>query len=88
MDLFAKKRPPKLGQKLPPLNRLHVFEYEPVSGTLFHKLSGEPAGTPNTRGYLYVRVDGGKCPVHRIAWSMHHNKAPRRGTPLSKPMFY
>ncbi len=69
---------------MPTLERLHVlFEYDPVSGTLFHKISVEPAGTLNLHGYLYVRVDEGKYPVHRIEWSMNHNKAPRRGTPQS-----
>ena len=74
------KRPPNKGQKLPSLERLHVlFEYEPVSGTLFHKLSGEPAGTANSRGYLYVYIDGDMHPVHHIAWYMFHGKPCRRG---------
>ena len=41
------KRPPNKGQKLPSLERLHVlFEYDPIAGTLFHKISGDPAGSP------------------------------------------
>ena len=85
IDPLNKKRFPEKCSKLPSLERLLVlFEYDPISGTLFHKISGEPAGSPNKRGYLYVRVDGGKYPVHNIAWCMYYNKAPRRGTPQSR----
>ena len=80
IDPLNEKRFSKKCPKLPSLERLLVlFEYDPISGTLFHKISGEPAGYPNTRGYLYVCVDGGKYPVHHIAWCLHYNKAPRRG---------
>jgi hypothetical protein len=80
IDPLNKKRFSEKCPKLPSLERLLVlFEYDPISGTLFHKISGEPAGSPNKRGYLYVRVDGGKYPVHNIAWCLYYNKAPRRG---------
>ena len=86
MDPVDKKHPPRLrAQKFPSLERLHVlFEYNPEAGTLHHKLSGESAGTPNMRGYLYVSVDGVKYLVHHIAWCLHYNKAPRLGTPQSR----
>ena len=86
MDPVDKNHPPRLrAKKFPSLERLHVlFEYDPESGTLYRKLSGEPAGTPNMREYFYVRVDGAKYPVHHIAWCLHYNKAPRRGSPQSR----
>jgi hypothetical protein len=75
-----KKRFSKKCPKLPSLERLLVlFEYDPISGTLFHKISGDPAGSPNKRGYLYVHVDGVKHQVHHIAWCLHYKKAPSRG---------
>ena len=79
-DPLNKKRFSEKCPKLPTLERLLVlFEYDPISGTLFHKISGEPAGWLNKRGYLYVRVDGAQYPVHNIAWCLYYNKAPRRG---------
>ena len=75
MDPVDQKHPPKKrDQKFPSLERLHVlFEYDPETGTLFRKHTGEPAGTPNARGYLVVSIDGDKFYVHHIVWHMFHN---------------
>ena len=76
MDSVDKNHPPKKrDQKFPSLERLHVlFEYDPETGTLYRKLSGEPVGSPNARGHLLVSIDGDKYYVHQIVWHMFHTK--------------
>ncbi len=60
-------------QKVPKLERLHVlFDYDPVSGILFHKLSGDPAGSKDSRGYLRISIDGVRFYVHHVVWHLFH----------------
>ena len=71
-------------QKVPQLERLHVlFDYDPVSGILFHKLSGDPAGSKDDRGYLRVSIDGDRFYVHHVVWHMFHNKPWLEGCCIS-----
>ena len=79
MDSVDKNHPlKKRDKKFPSLERLHVlFEYDPETGTLYRKLSGEPVGSPNARGHLLVLIDGDKFYVHHIVWHMFHNQSSR-----------
>jgi hypothetical protein len=75
MDSFDKNHPPKKrDQKFPSLERLHVlFEYDPETGVLHHKLCGEPVGTDDSQGTLCVSIDGDAYYVHHIVWHMLSN---------------
>ena len=68
-------------QQLPSFDRLNtLFEYNPVNGLLTYRISGEPAGTPNSSGYLVVSVDGSKYYVHHIAYVLFHRRGFRYGS--------
>ena len=68
-------------QLLPSFDRLDaLFEYNPLNGLLTYKISGEPAGTPNSAGYLVVSVDGTKHYVHHIAYVLFHRRRFRHGS--------
>lgn len=74
-DPFVKNHPPRLrDRKPPPLDRLRVlFEYNPESGTLYSKHTGEPVGTPDPCGHLLVSIDGCEYYVHHVVWHIFHN---------------
>ena len=86
---LRQKTPSKIRAKVaapkPPPRVLSTNPYLARCSTSF---LASQQGRPTRVSICTYALMGGKCPVHRIAWSMHHNKAPRRGTPLSKPMFY
>ena len=75
IDPVDENHPPRLrDKKFPTPERLHVlFEYDPETGTLYRKHTGEPVGTPNARGHLLVSIDGDKYYVHHVVWHMFHN---------------
>ena len=76
----SKKPRARKGQKLPPFDRLNtLFQFDPVTGRLTYSISGEVAGTPNSKGYLEVRVDGDRYFVHHIAYVLFHRRSFRHG---------
>ena len=58
--------------RLPSAERLReLFEYNPETGILVWRSTGNRAGTPlSITGYLRVYVDARYYLVHRIAWTM------------------
>lgn len=74
---------------LPPVEVLRaMFSYHPEVGLLRWKADPEPhrnshgkfpgtvAGSPNSQGYLRVRVGSRVLMVHRIIWAIHHGEDP------------
>ena len=63
--------------KLPSLEKLHdLFDYDPISGHLTDKLSGERVGWLNKQGYRQCRVGKKQYKVHRIVFYMYHRRDP------------
>ena len=64
-------------KKLPPLERLlELFEYEPFSGLLIRKSTGEEAGSFTSDLHRSVYIDKERYYVHRIVWKMFYRKEP------------
>lgn len=71
-------------QPLPPLETLQAaFSYDPETGALTWRVTlqnrapaGSPAGCPNGRGYLRVKLNGLNLKAHRVAWYLHHGADP------------
>ena len=63
-----------------------VLSYDPDSGKFIWKIStsnrvkaGSVAGTLNSTGYIYIRVDGKKYLAHRLAWLHAYGYDPEHG---------
>lgn len=69
---------------LPSYEELHsVFEYDPIEGNLFWKISpnkkihiGDFAGWVDSQGYFSVTYNKQAWKCHRIAWKMYYNEEP------------
>lgn len=41
------------------------------------RYAGKPAGRKNSKGYVYLRIDGLNCAAHRLAWLYHYGCYPK-----------
>ena len=62
-----------------------LVHYSPESGLFTRRVKsssrtypGKPAGSPNTAGYLQLRVDGVRYLAHRLAWLYVHGEWPNQ----------
>jgi len=61
-----------------------LFDYDPLTGIFIRKVRmgryqpGTVAGCKTEHGYLVIRVDGGLCYAHRLAWMYVHGKWPEQ----------
>lgn len=70
--------------KLPPIEVLREYlDYSPETGELRWKVKlnrkvvvGGIAGSPNEKGYIYIRMNGKRYAAHRIAWALFHGADP------------
>lgn len=68
----------------PSIDRLReVYEYNEKTGVLVYRASrswntraGMPAGCINSKGYIYVTIDGKSMLAHRIAWAIFYGRYP------------
>jgi hypothetical protein len=67
------------------MNRARISElltFDPLSGALTWRVTrtnvkaGTVARNVSTHGYLTVRIDGRRYPVHRVAWLLFYGTAP------------
>lgn len=66
---------PKTYQHINQALLLHLFSYDPDSGTLSRKRSGTrakagPVTRKNDEGYIILSVEGATCLAHRVIWFM------------------
>lgn len=58
------------------------LSYNPETGVLSAKLArhkvdrGQPLGSPNSEGYLWLTLDGKAYPVHILCWLLHTGNLP------------
>lgn len=63
---------------------MNNFNYDPLTGKFTWAVVpkngtrkiGDPAGTKNPNGYVYLSVDGKHTSAHRYAWFLTHGKYP------------
>lgn len=71
-----------MNQELTTERAKQLFNYCPMTGKLFNKVSrstamiGQEAGSKNDRGYCNVSVDGKNYLVHRVIWLMVYGTWP------------
>lgn len=59
-----------------------LFDYDPLIGVFMRRESqrkdriGKPAGTPNSKGHIQIRVDGPLYMAHRLAWLYVYGEFP------------
>ena len=66
-------------------SRAHeLFSYDPVTGVITRKIAttnsvkvGDVVGSPQSNGYLRVRVGKHLLHVHRLAWLLHTGEWPQ-----------
>lgn len=64
------------------LELAELFEYSPNTGEVRWRISkgtvkaGSICGTPQSRGYLTVCLNGRQEMLHRIAWRLYHGEIP------------
>lgn len=57
-------------------NAADIFRYNPNTGDIWWKDTGEPAGYLTKRGYRLVQYEGRRYRAHRLAWTIYHGKIP------------
>lgn len=70
--------------QMPPIDRLkELLSYCPDAGiftwnkTLSNRTkAGEKAGSPNSKGYVSIKIDGKQYKAHRLAWYCTYNTDP------------
>jgi hypothetical protein len=50
--------------------------YDPITGILYRRNTGLPAGYKNNKGYIQVCIDGKVYSLHRIAWLYMNGEFP------------